>query len=75
MFFKHKKYHFRSKQLIKDAILENDFLKNLDSTQVREMVECMYEKNLEAKSYIIKEGDSGQHLYVSAGEWLIRIDY
>ncbi|XP_069125517.1 cGMP-dependent protein kinase 1-like [Argopecten irradians] len=56
----------RSKQLIKDAILDNDFLKNLDSTQVREIVDTMYEKQVKQGHYIIREGESGQHLYVSA---------
>lgn len=59
---------FRSKQLIKDAILGNDFLKNLDSTQVREIVDCMYEKRIKQGNYIIREGDAGQHVYVSAGK-------
>ncbi|XP_074648195.1 cGMP-dependent protein kinase 1-like isoform X2 [Tubulanus polymorphus] len=57
---------FRSKQLIKDAILDNDFLKNLDSNQVREIVDCMYEKCIQPGHFIIKEGEAGQHLYVSA---------
>lgn len=57
----------RSKQLIKDAVLDNDFLKNLDSTQVREIVDCMYEKQVRTGQYIIKEGEAGQHLFVSAG--------
>ncbi|XP_052832581.1 cGMP-dependent protein kinase, isozyme 1 [Octopus bimaculoides] len=56
----------RSRLLIKDAILENDFLKNLDQNQVREIVDCMYEKKVKMGNYIIKEGESGQHLYVSA---------
>ena len=59
---------FRSKQLIKDAILDNDFLKNLGSTQVREIVDCMYAKQIKAGQFIIREGEAGQHLYVSAGE-------
>lgn len=59
----------RSKQLIKDAILGNDFLKNLDSTQVREIVDCMYEKRIKQGNYIIREGDAGQHVYVSAGKY------
>jgi CRP-like cAMP-binding protein len=59
----------RSKQLIKDAIHDNDFLKNLDSTQVREIVDCMYEKRIKQGHYIIREGDAGQHLYVSAGRF------
>ncbi|CAC5402187.1 cAMP-dependent protein kinase catalytic subunit,cAMP-dependent protein kinase type 2,Putative serine/threonine-protein kinase PRKY,cGMP-dependent protein kinase 2,cAMP-dependent protein kinase type 3,cAMP-dependent protein kinase catalytic subunit gamma,Ribosomal protein S6 kinase beta-1,cAMP-dependent protein kinase catalytic subunit alpha,Ribosomal protein S6 kinase beta,Protein kinase 3,cGMP-dependent protein kinase, isozyme 2 forms cD5/T2,Serine/threonine-protein kinase sck2,cGMP-dependent protein kina len=63
---KHHDKDFRSKQLIKDAIHDNDFLKNLDSTQVREIVDCMYEKKIKQGHYIIREGDAGQHLYVSA---------
>ncbi|KAK3097128.1 hypothetical protein FSP39_006620 [Pinctada imbricata] len=57
---------FRSKHVIKEAILDNDFLKNLDSTQVREIVDCMYEMKIKQGHYIIREGDAGQHLYVSA---------
>lgn len=60
--------YFRSKQLIKDAILDNDFLKNLDSIQIREIVDCMYERNVGKNEFVIKEGDVGQHLYVSAGK-------
>lgn len=56
--------------MIKDAILGNDFLKNLDSTQVREIVDCMYEKRIKQGNYIIREGDAGQHVYVSAGKYL-----
>lgn len=63
---KHHEKDFRSRQLIKDSILENDFLKNLDQNQVREIVDCMYEKKVRMGHFIIKEGESGQHLYVSA---------
>ncbi|GAB1608114.1 cGMP-dependent protein kinase 1-like isoform X2 [Argonauta hians] len=63
---KHHDKDFRSRQLIKDSILENDFLKNLDQNQVREIVDCMYEKKVKVGHFIIKEGESGQHLYVSA---------
>ncbi|EEC09222.1 cAMP-dependent protein kinase catalytic subunit, putative, partial [Ixodes scapularis] len=56
----------RSKQLIKDAIMENDFLKNLDSSQVREVVDCMYPQVFEAGTLVIRERDVGSHLYVSA---------
>lgn len=58
----------RSKQLIKDAVLDNDFLKNLDSTQIREIVDCMYEKAVKKGNFIIKEGEPGQHVYVAAGQ-------
>ncbi|PNF42262.1 cGMP-dependent protein kinase, isozyme 1 [Cryptotermes secundus] len=57
---------FRSKQLIKDAIMDNDFLKNLDSSQVRELVDSMYPLEYEKGSYVIREGEAGSHLYVSA---------
>ncbi|XP_068745204.1 cGMP-dependent protein kinase 1-like isoform X1 [Montipora capricornis] len=57
---------FRSKELIKDAINENDFLKNLDSAQVREIVDCMYPKNYFMSDIIVHEGDIGHALYVIA---------
>ncbi|KAF5297410.1 hypothetical protein FQR65_LT01341 [Abscondita terminalis] len=62
---KHEK-DFRSKQLIKDAIMDNNFLKHLDSLQVREIVDSMYVREYEAGSYVIREGEAGAHLYVSA---------
>ena len=61
---------FRSKQLIKDAILDNDFLKKLDSNQVKEIVDCMYVKNVTKSHYIIKEGEAGQFFYVLAGKFI-----
>ena len=58
----------RSKQLIKDAINENDFLKNLEAAQVREIVNCMYPKTYNKNDMIVKEGDIGKALYVIAGK-------
>ncbi|XP_076457818.1 cGMP-dependent protein kinase 1-like isoform X2 [Babylonia areolata] len=63
---KHVDKDFRAKQQIKDAILDNDFLKNLDPTQVREMVDCMYPRSVNRGHFIIKEGEPGQHVYVAA---------
>nr|XP_023023080.1 cGMP-dependent protein kinase, isozyme 1-like isoform X1 [Leptinotarsa decemlineata] len=57
---------FRSKQLIKGAIMDNDFLKNLDTSQVREMVDSMYPKEFNAGSLVITEGEAGGALFVSA---------
>lgn len=57
----------RSKQLIKDAIFENDFLKNLEQTQVREIVECMSQQTCQKGDIIIQEGEAGNALYVIAG--------
>jgi len=48
--------------------MDNNFLKNLDAVQVREIVDCMYEKRIKMEQYVIKEGDPGQHLYVAAGK-------
>uniref|UniRef100_A0A1B0GHS1 cGMP-dependent protein kinase n=2 Tax=Lutzomyia longipalpis TaxID=7200 RepID=A0A1B0GHS1_LUTLO len=57
---------FRSKQLIKDAIMDNDFMKNLDCLQIRELVDSMYSREYPAGEYVIREGEAGSHLYVSA---------
>ena len=46
-------------QLIKDAVMENDFLKNLDGGQVREIVDSMYPREFDKGSYVIREGDAG----------------
>lgn len=62
---KHEK-DFRAKQLIKTALLENDFLRNLEPGQMREIIDCMYPRVCVKGSYLIKEGEAGSHLYVSA---------
>jgi cGMP-dependent protein kinase len=53
-----------SRELIKAAILDNDFMKNLEMTQIREIVDCMYPEAYKAGSIIIKEGDVGSIVYV-----------
>ncbi|XP_022221505.2 cGMP-dependent protein kinase, isozyme 1 isoform X2 [Drosophila obscura] len=58
---------FSDKQQIKDAIMDNDFLKNIDASQVRELVDSMYSKSIAAGEFVIREGEVGAHLYVSAG--------
>lgn len=57
----------RSKQLIKDALMSNEFTKEIAATQLREVIDCMYEKKCSKNCYIIKEGERGEHLYVCAG--------
>ncbi|XP_018915729.1 cGMP-dependent protein kinase, isozyme 2 forms cD4/T1/T3A/T3B isoform X3 [Bemisia tabaci] len=54
----------KSRELIKSAILDNDFMKNLESAQIREIVDCMYPVEYKAGSLIIKEGDVGSIVYV-----------
>lgn len=46
--------------------MDNDFLKNIDSTQVREVVGSMYSRKVDDGEYVICEGEVGAHLYVSA---------
>lgn len=56
-----------SRHLIRDAICANDFLKNLEKFQVREIVSCMYPKEYEKDNYIIQEGEIGHALFVISG--------
>uniref|UniRef100_A0A668T5I6 cGMP-dependent protein kinase n=1 Tax=Oreochromis aureus TaxID=47969 RepID=A0A668T5I6_OREAU len=53
-----------SKELIKEAILDNDFMKNLELSQIQEIVDCMYPVEYGKDSCIIKEGDVGSLVYV-----------
>lgn len=43
-------------------------MKNLESTQIREIVDCMYPVSYGAGSLIIKEGDVGSIVYVMEGK-------
>uniref|UniRef100_A0A8C3CCE7 cAMP-dependent protein kinase type II-alpha regulatory subunit n=1 Tax=Cairina moschata TaxID=8855 RepID=A0A8C3CCE7_CAIMO len=54
----------QSKELIKEAILDNDFMKNLELSQIQEIVDCMYPVEYGKDSCIIKEGDVGSLVYV-----------
>lgn len=65
----------RSRELIKSAILDNDFMKNLESTQIKEIVDCMYPVQYAAGSLIIKEGDVGSIVYVMEGEFKFLLLY
>ncbi len=59
--------YFRSRELIKAAILDNDFMRNLDTAQIREIVDCMYPVEYKKDSMIITEGDVGSLVYVMEG--------
>ena len=61
-----------SRHLIRDAICANDFLKNLEKFQVREIVSCMYPKEYEKDNYIIQEGEIGHALFVISG--ILKLD-
>ncbi|XP_028990296.1 cGMP-dependent protein kinase 1 isoform X2 [Betta splendens] len=53
-----------SKELIKEAILDNDFMKNLELSQIQEIVDCMYPVDYSNDACIIKEGDVGSLVFV-----------
>uniref|UniRef100_A0A1I7WN92 Cyclic nucleotide-binding domain-containing protein n=1 Tax=Heterorhabditis bacteriophora TaxID=37862 RepID=A0A1I7WN92_HETBA len=55
-----------SKQLIRDAVQKNDFLKQLAKEQIIELVECMYEMRARAGQWVIQEGEPGDRLFVVA---------
>ena len=64
----------RSRELIKSAILDNDFMKNLEMAQIHEIVDCMYPVEYSAGSLIIEEGAVGSIVYVMEGlldRWLL----
>jgi len=61
--------------LIKGAVLDNDFMKNLESTQIREIVDCMYPVEYASDSIIIKEGDVGSIVYVMEGKFFLMYYY
>jgi len=54
----------KSRDLIKSAIMDNDFMKNFEATQVTEIVDCMYPIEYAKGALIIKEGDVGSIVYV-----------
>lgn len=62
----------RSKDLIKEAILDNDFMKNLELSQIHEIVDCMYPVDYGKDACIIEEGDVGSLVYVMEGEVTFR---
>ena len=57
-------------RVIENAIksCQNDFLKKLEPTQIKQVSQCMYEKAVKANVYIIKEGEVGEHMYVLASK-------
>merc|ERR1739844_556849 len=54
----------KAQELIRGAIMDNDFLKNLENSQIKEIVDCMYPMEYAKGSLIIKEGDIGSIMYV-----------
>ena len=46
--------------------MDNAFLKNLDTSQIREIVDSMEPKEFPASTYVLRQGNAGVHLFVSA---------
>jgi transcriptional antiterminator len=57
----------RTKEYLCDAILNNDFMKNLEMDQIMSIVDCMYPLEHADGSLIIKEGDVGNLVYIMEG--------
>ncbi|XP_050514550.1 cGMP-dependent protein kinase 1-like [Diabrotica virgifera virgifera] len=54
-------------EIIRNAIKSNDFLhKIISEEQLKDVIAAMYNKEISAKEVIIKQGDKGQHMYISA---------
>jgi len=58
----------RTKEFLRDAILNNDFMKNLEMDQIMSIVDCMYPLEHKDGSLIIKEGDVGNLVYIMEGK-------
>lgn len=56
------------KKMITDSLNRNLYLKRLEAPQIRDMVECMYQRSFQQGDYAIKQGEQGNHLFVLAGE-------
>lgn len=51
---------FRTRNLIKNAILNNEFLKNFNESQIEIFISVMYPKKVKANTRIIQEGETGK---------------
>lgn len=54
--------NYRTRKLIRNAILKNKFLGDLDKSGIEDLVSAMYPKNVKANTRIILEGDVGEYI-------------
>ncbi|XP_013875128.1 cGMP-dependent protein kinase 2 isoform X1 [Austrofundulus limnaeus] len=54
------------KKLLTDALNKNQYLKRLEQQQIKDMVECMYERTYQQGEYVIQQGEPGNHLFILA---------
>ena len=60
-------FNSRSSKVIKKAIVDNEFMRHLDTTQINEIVECMSEIKCDKDDIIIREGEVGFKVYAIEG--------
>jgi cGMP-dependent protein kinase len=58
--------------VIESALLTNEFLCQLEQCQIDEMINAMQPVNFEPNSYIIREGEQGNQLFVLSGKSFIQ---
>ena len=61
-------HHSRTQDFLRDAILNNDFMKNLEMDQILSIVDCMSPLEHQEGSLIIREGDVGTLVYIMEGK-------
>ncbi|XP_029685936.1 cGMP-dependent protein kinase 2 isoform X2 [Takifugu rubripes] len=54
------------KKLLTDALNKNQYLRRLELQQIKDIVECMYERTYQRGEYVVKQGEPGNHLFVLA---------
>jgi len=55
----------KTRKTLHAAIMDNDFMKNLEPGQIKEIIDVMHSIKLSKSSVIIKEGDDGNMVYVN----------
>lgn len=57
---------FREQNLIRTALQTNDFLFHiLQEKRLQHFIDCMYQQQIKEGEILIKEGETGSHLYIS----------
>ncbi|XP_030624578.1 cGMP-dependent protein kinase 1-like isoform X3 [Chanos chanos] len=54
----------KSRELIQRALLENDFMKHLEASQILTITDCMHPTTVTKGCCVIQEGDDGSLVYV-----------
>ncbi|KAJ3583127.1 hypothetical protein NHX12_034424 [Muraenolepis orangiensis] len=54
------------KKLLTEALNNNQYLRRLEAQQVRDMVECMYQRSFQQGEDVLRQGQPGHHLFVLA---------